>query len=254
MALNVDRIYVINLDRCKERMKCMERRLKDIPYTRFSAISPTTLMSGFDKLGAQGCSQSHYKIWEECYHSNIQRVLIFEDDVIFMNNWVSLLNTQLSNLPKDAAMLHLNVDPAFYLQDVSSKGTLIQLGKSKSPSHSTGAYILTRRGIEFLYLTFKDRLGVADYMTIVLQQQLPCYTFYPYLCFQAEFDSSVVDVPGFITKPKIHEYIKNHYMLYDPIDMKEYNEKYMNMYGSYLFRDMQERKEIKIEADTVIDY
>ena len=99
----VDKIYVINLKRRPDRLQEFKNEIKknttldyDNDITYFEAIDGKflKLTDKFLKLfrnndfnyhpGVLGCFLSHYKIYEEIVNSkNINRVLIFEDDVTF---------------------------------------------------------------------------------------------------------------------------------------------------------------------------
>ncbi len=106
----VDRVYVINLDKDKERMEHMDRQCKEhqINYVRFPAVlgakvekdsrlSPTC--QTFCTDGAKGCALSHHTIWETMLKENLETVLVFEDDVIFTKELESKLQVAFRNIP-----------------------------------------------------------------------------------------------------------------------------------------------------------
>ncbi|OWR42748.1 glycosyltransferase 25 family member like protein [Danaus plexippus plexippus] len=102
----VDKIYMINLERRPDKRKLMEQSFKELGMnvTRVEAVDGksldpkklqnmnVTLMPGYEDAyykrpmtyGEIGCFLSHYKIWVEVAERNYNRVLILEDDVNFL--------------------------------------------------------------------------------------------------------------------------------------------------------------------------
>jgi GR25 family glycosyltransferase involved in LPS biosynthesis len=253
----IQETWVINMDKCTDRLERIVRRLSDadVKFNRFSAClpnDPALVGKSFGTPGQMACALSHYKIWRDCYDRGLNRVMILEDDVIFRIGWRELLNAQLVELDATNVgkltdqcwqMLHINPDPVYWnspdpgygVKDSNRAGRLIKLAVEKAPTHSTGGYIINRNGIEFLLDFFKNGLAIADYMTIKLQYCDRSYTYYPYLCFQEEYESFVSDSGGLITKKQLADYVKNHHTLYDLADMAEFNNRYEMVYGHPCF-------------------
>jgi len=88
-----DKIYCINLD---ERPDRWEQSLEEFEKVgiknveRFSAIK--------HEKGAIGCRESHLKIIEKSKNENLNNVLIFEDDVFFIENNLKHINKTLDDL------------------------------------------------------------------------------------------------------------------------------------------------------------
>jgi hypothetical protein len=106
----VDRVYVINLDKDKERMKHMDIQCKQhqINYVRFpavlgAAVEKDSRLSASCQIfctdGAKGCALSHHGIWELMLKENLETVLILEDDVTFTNELESKLLTAFRDIP-----------------------------------------------------------------------------------------------------------------------------------------------------------
>ena len=88
----IDKVFVINLDKDKERLLEMDKQLRQakIPYQRFPAIlgsevsnDPrlTTFCSNFCADGMKGCALSHHTLWERAIANEYKTVMILEDDV-----------------------------------------------------------------------------------------------------------------------------------------------------------------------------
>jgi GR25 family glycosyltransferase involved in LPS biosynthesis len=106
----VDKVYVINLDKDKERMAHMDKQCKEhqIQYTRFPAIlgskvekdprlSPTCQIFCTD--GAKGCALSHHSIWEDMIKNNLTNALVLEDDGIFAKDFDYKVHQAFQSIP-----------------------------------------------------------------------------------------------------------------------------------------------------------
>lgn len=105
----VDRVYVINLDKDKERMNYMDKQCREhqINYVRFPAILGakvekdarlTPMCEIFCTDGAKGCALSHHSIWEIMIKENLEKVLILEDDITFTKELESKLQIALRDV------------------------------------------------------------------------------------------------------------------------------------------------------------
>lgn len=77
-----DRIYVVNLPERTDRLQqaICEMNKYNIPFEVFEGFECD------NRDGVNGIFLSIYKIIEKCYFNGIENVLIFEDDVLFVNN------------------------------------------------------------------------------------------------------------------------------------------------------------------------
>jgi GR25 family glycosyltransferase involved in LPS biosynthesis len=120
--LNLDNIYVINLEKEKERKKLMQKKLKkyNIQVEFFKAINgkdpniekdflqkknkhiipDDILKSGnlFRSSGAYACLLSHKKVIQDAINKNYDRICIFQDDIIFHKNFYNELNYKFSKI------------------------------------------------------------------------------------------------------------------------------------------------------------
>lgn len=135
----IDKIYVINLKRRKDRLESFKKELEknsDINFNKdvkiFEAIDgkkliPTKelkwLTRGNDhgyKSGVIGVALSHYDLWREIMGQHyIKKAIIFEDDVELADNFTKKWNNLAENLPDDCHLLLLN--PACYRKADKSK-------------------------------------------------------------------------------------------------------------------------------------
>ena len=103
----MNKIFVVNLERCKEKNKRMKDRLGNINYKMIKAVDGENLtreklinMDG-DILkdwkdpysgrnitwGEVGCTLSHCNIYKKCLMENIDNAIIFEDDVLLKDDF-----------------------------------------------------------------------------------------------------------------------------------------------------------------------
>jgi glycosyl transferase family 25 len=157
-------IYVINLDRSFERMERIGERLKKINliYKRISAtdgnktkftkkeISPKKYMLAHGKTMTPseiGCYISHYNVMNEFINnSKKEYALILEDDMVFNEDFINVLEKLLKNKSWD--MIKLNGKHKggnIKLIKINSKYTLTKNLFFKSQS---GAYLVNRRAGE----------------------------------------------------------------------------------------------------------
>lgn len=94
----IDKIYVINMDKDRERMLILDKKLKKLglEYERISGVDGEKKYKELNvktklRPGQLGCLLSHLKILEKAKKNNYQNILIFEDDVIFCKNFIEKL-------------------------------------------------------------------------------------------------------------------------------------------------------------------
>lgn len=102
-----DAIFCINLDKRPDRWIHAQEQFKKIgildKVKRFSAIER--------KDGRLGCIKSHLEIIKYAQKNNLNNVLIFEDDVVFMDENVELIMGNVINqIPENWEMLYLGAN------------------------------------------------------------------------------------------------------------------------------------------------
>lgn len=139
-----DFIYVINLKRRPERLQKIDliMKLLGIDYRRFEAVDGHSLtqdqlsylqfLPGYEdpyfkrpmKKGEIGCFLSHYGIWNQVVRHGFERVLVFEDDVRFMEN----STIEISGFLEDVMKTRLEWD-------------LVYLGRKKMTAHGDEFFV-----------------------------------------------------------------------------------------------------------------
>jgi len=128
--MNLDKIYLINLERRKDRLnhflnECKRESIPMNKFQRFSAIDSKTYNPSeeelkmfknidFDLNNSSGkacmCNQlSHYNIILDIIKNKYKKCIIFQDDVRLKHNFNNELNNVLNNIPKDAEIIWIGL-------------------------------------------------------------------------------------------------------------------------------------------------
>ena len=157
---SVDKVFVINLDRRKDRLREMEAQFASIglgfdhdKIERFSAISPDQI-AGFPSLGARGCFLSHLEILKWFQNSDWSRVAILEDDADFDLPDIETLQRYLQNLENHKFDIFYG---GYHFPDrFAEMGAGIHDLTEKLIIGGTHCYILDRSILERLILFLED--------------------------------------------------------------------------------------------------
>jgi GR25 family glycosyltransferase involved in LPS biosynthesis len=212
--------YIINLDIATDRLEVALKNIADAGFTRIERIPgvhaselataglleaewakhgspPFCGGESGDKfktqIGRQGCMLSHLNVWKKISEmkdiSDDTYFTIFEDDVIFHNEWKTLAPCYYLKTPKNFDILFIgNQLP---LLDLNNKRKFIV----KLPTYCYHAYILTRRGAERLYKwILSQESGVYTLDEIIHNHMSTSKNFdFIWYCWNAKlFDSTYV--------------------------------------------------------------
>jgi GR25 family glycosyltransferase involved in LPS biosynthesis len=131
------KIYVINLDSRPDRMRECQNEFNKlgIETERFPGIVFTGTQDDYWNR-CMGCHLSHLSIIKKAKELNLKNILIFEDDVKFINNPVEILSNALIQLPCEWDMFYLG-------GNICRKMTKISENIAKlSHAQSTHAYAI----------------------------------------------------------------------------------------------------------------
>jgi GR25 family glycosyltransferase involved in LPS biosynthesis len=128
--MNLDKIYLINLERRNDRLIHFldECKREDITMNKvkfFKAIDAKTYNPSQEELkmfknidfdinnsSGKGCmcnQLSHYNIILDIIKNKYKKCIIFQDDVILKNNFKNDVNNVLNNLPKDSEIIWIGL-------------------------------------------------------------------------------------------------------------------------------------------------
>lgn len=127
----VDKVYVINMDKDKERMKTVDEKLKKlgIQYKRISGVDGKKIYPKYKnktkiRAGQLGCLLSHVKILEDAKKNNFENILVLEDDIIFCKNFKKKLFNLVKKVKKNEKefdMLYLGCSQKHDWKDIIMK-------------------------------------------------------------------------------------------------------------------------------------
>ena len=121
-----DKIYCINLPECKNRWERVSKEFKKVGIlNRVERIWTTPPDKNFKISSLRlptmfGCGLSHLKSLFHAMHENVENVLIFEDDVVFVDDYKERLIVSINELPKEWDILFLGGNPRVKLNKTSS--------------------------------------------------------------------------------------------------------------------------------------
>lgn len=196
-------VTFINMDKSIERRNNMEDRFKkfNINAVRKSAITPDGLNIKFNPSaqylngGEKACAQSHMEIMKDFLtNDQFEYLLIFEDDMKLRNDFIKVINEKLETIDKedpnwDALFLYTTEGIKHYSQanagipmDEEDK-KLLNVWRPIKEHYSSGAYILSKKGVQEIFSMFNDYAGYhkSDWMTWCLQSRNHCYGIFPWI-------------------------------------------------------------------------
>ena len=120
---NINKIYIINLDKDTERLNNCINQLKKYNinnYERYSAIYGSKLSNDeiniittdigklFASDGMIGCGISHINIWKKIVKEGIKKTLILEDDFILKDDFLNNFNKVIEKSPINYDIIFLS--------------------------------------------------------------------------------------------------------------------------------------------------
>jgi glycosyl transferase, family 25 len=200
----------INLDRRLERWRQMQDKFYQHgihSVRRFTAVDgeTSTIPANWPGTpGAYGCLLSHLEVVREARNLALPRILIFEDDVVFDDQFEQKFSEYIRQLPEDWDMLFfgaLHKDELIRVSD--NLGRITQ-------SNSTYACVL-RDTVFDAFIELNSRGDeVLDVNSLVLQKKFNCYCFLPHLAWVEVAYSDAQQ------KPVHHWYLRESLVLFGP--------------------------------------
>ena len=200
----------INLDRRLERWRQMQDKFYQHGIhlvRRFAAVDGEALEIPANwpgTPGAYGCLLSHLEVVREARRLGLPSILIFEDDVVFDDQFEQKFSDSVRQLPADWDMLFFGALHKDELINVSDNLARI------TQSNSTYACVLRDTIFDaFIELNSKGD-EVLDVNSLVLQKEFNCYCFLPHLAWVEVAYSDAQQ------KPVHHWYLRESLVLFGP--------------------------------------
>lgn len=190
-----DQIYCINLDRRKDKWERVKKRFNDlnILVNRFSAIDGLNLSVSernqykIINSGAIGCILSHYAVIKHAKQFNYQKILILEDDVLFIENFHQKFNEFIKNF-NNWNLLYLGCS-----QHVWSNIKFFGDYYESKECDGTFAYSIDDLIYDDILLTNKIKSKPIDLILHNIQRKYngTCFTAFPNLIISDVSDSDI---------------------------------------------------------------
>ena len=213
--MKIDKIYVINL---KRRFDRLINFLSNCPFDKniievfngfdaknYNKESEKDLLlynsnqlknlGGLHRTGEKGCFISHLKIWNHILENNIDNTLIFEDDALFSDNFLTILkNIKLEEFniiylggrfEKDFIMpdyLQIKIDENIVQHKINTWNGIYH-------DRTTHAYIINYKLAEIFLKEFLNSdnidLPPVDHfmMKTLIKYNIPIYNTSPLICW-----------------------------------------------------------------------
>tara|TARA_R110002020_G_scaffold68611_4_gene179458 strand:+ start:3881 stop:4513 length:633 start_codon:yes stop_codon:yes gene_type:complete len=179
-----DKIYCVNLDERKDRWEQAKKEFSKLGIenvTRFSAVK--------HENGAIGCRDSHLGIIREAKELGLDNVLIFEDDLLVLDEHVDKINLALKDLDTvdwDLFYFGATVDPNVgRLQRATDNLVLTNW------AYTTHAYAVPSRLFDFI-LNEAPKHGIIDvFLCRAVVPRGKSFIMNPLLCIQQESYSDI---------------------------------------------------------------
>lgn len=190
----VDKIYIINMDKDKERLKNLDKKMKslNLNYKRISGIDGEKVYPEYKNItklrpGQLGCLLSHKEVLEDAIKNNYENILVLEDDIIFHKNFHSEFEKKYKYLLEKEKRFDL-----IYLGCSQSLGGLGQWKHTKMKNHYYDNYstdgtfsMLINKNIFNVILNYINKLDIpidtSISKNILKKKKYKCFTIYPHI-------------------------------------------------------------------------
>lgn len=180
----VDNVFIISLKECESRRETIKKELERIGITKYEFY----IVEKDKEDTKRGCFNSHQEVSKLGLWKNYNRILVLEDDAIFIKK-VEKIHKSIICLLKYISKLEFQKDDfnIFYLGHLPI-GKLKKIDEcivSTKNSRYTHAYILSKSGMDSI-VDLKYRNYHYDYETSLIPKQ---YALYPMISYQDDVAS-----------------------------------------------------------------
>jgi len=191
-----DEIYCLNLERRFDRLQKMQLRFDhfDIKFTTICAVDALSMEDAefknfkqFKKISKKElcCALGHAAIYRDAALKNHKRILIFEDDVMFVENFNAKIE-KINEINWNLVLLGSS--------NYSSTPTVTNGFYNPVKDWGTFAYAINNNCYEqLLQWIDSDGYDVADHITIRYfnERKNKCFVFFPNICIADVTDSDM---------------------------------------------------------------
>jgi GR25 family glycosyltransferase involved in LPS biosynthesis len=194
---HVEKVFVINLPHRTDRLKSFEDEVEKLhfEYTVFESLDGKKyLNSDFTYNGVKigtpyhnenyfkgqvGCLLSHLALIKHCKQNNYSKVAILEDDVRFVDDFNSKIDTLFSKINNDWQMLYLSGSSPEFIENFDGYSSISKI-------LTTHSYIIKSDIYDILIDNFHEKLFTheVDVCYSHIHQKIKTYVSIPFLTYQ----------------------------------------------------------------------
>ena len=190
-----DQVYVINLDKRKDRLEHIKKQFSeyDISFRRVSAVDGHQCKNKPENAsindGEWGCTLSHIKVLKNARKNGYEQFLVFEDDVVFEDNFLERFENYYKQLPSKWEMFYLGANTT-HDQKIKEISRNV---KRTFHSLTTHSYALKSKICGKILNTIENNKNKkpVDNIYTSIQKEHNVYVFKPNIVIQMEGYSNV---------------------------------------------------------------
>ena len=180
-----EKTYVINMENRPDRMERSSVRLKDlgIEFERFSAVDGKNEERHPNLMpGEVGCYKSHFNILSDAKLNNYESILVLEDDVVFVDDFMDKFFEGWINLPDDWDMVYLGCNHKKPFTRINRHIVKCNF------AYTTSAMIIRKKAYDKMLEATTHMHRQIDVVFAEMQAagQLNAYAFHPWLMYQED--------------------------------------------------------------------
>jgi GR25 family glycosyltransferase involved in LPS biosynthesis len=195
-----EHIFVINLDRRKDRWEFITEQLKSvgIDAERVSGVDGDLLDpdpkigNGWNHKGQAGCVLSHRKVISLAKERGYKNILVIEDDNVFGKNFNELFERYWKQVPQDWDLLYFGGSHLGALKPVN-----VNIGRC-TKSFTTNMYAMKNTLFDTVLNLIPDNdkdleMPIDVYFSLIQErpEKFNCYVFKPHLVWQDSIFSDI---------------------------------------------------------------
>ena len=204
----VDNVYCINLRRRKDKLTHIMEEFKKIDLDSFQIVrgidGMKIKMDATDKTkGEVGCLKSHLSVISDAIDKNYDKIAVFEDDVIFCDDFQERFEYYIKNVPDDWEIMYFGNNIPVMLNPISMVRQMIyRVWKSK------GCFAMILNNKNGLFQKILD-ISKGEDKTIdsYIESLFPYIKVYTFLPFFVK----ISDIKSDISNDDLYSTINRHY-------------------------------------------
>lgn len=194
-----DKVVCINLSERKDKREVMQKKFDDlgievewytaVQYGFIPRLAKVINSSGIGKFNENqpyeiGAALSHYSVIKQALNEGAEKILVFEDDVLFHKEFNNKVEKYLQDAPTDWDLL------LFYSFMYSYQPQNIRVSKRWMKSYdswSLMSYAINKRGMTEYIRMQDEHFQIADLVTYLMQRnnRFNIYSAVPSICIPA---------------------------------------------------------------------